>query len=61
MWHFNPYQPHICFLGSDGYEDNWAVPDQLAKMLEQYRIWGREDEKIEIRRIVVDMRELLGR
>lgn len=50
---FNPRQPHIDFVYEDICVDAWAIPDQLAQMLDQHRRWGRSD-------LATDLRQLLA-
>jgi hypothetical protein len=49
---FNPYRPHICFVGNDGFVDDWEIPQELADMLRQHREWGQRDKVIEIRSVL---------
>lgn len=44
---FSPYQPHISFYRLNGDRDIWAIPLELADLLEHYkqegRNWFRDD------------------
>lgn len=49
---FNPMRPHICFVGDDGFADDWEIPQELADMLKQHRQWGRRDLANEFRSLL---------
>jgi hypothetical protein len=49
---FNPRKPHIDFIYEDICADAWAIPDELAAMLEQQREWGRQEHAMEMRSLL---------
>ena len=48
----NPRKPTFKFLREDASADIWAIPDNFADLLESYRKRGKDDLRIEIRRIL---------
>jgi hypothetical protein len=49
---FNPNKPHFTFVYEDLCAEVWAIPEELADLIDTYRRWGRRDMARGIRRLL---------
>lgn len=49
---FNPYKPTISFVRDNGSVDRWAIPEELGKLIDKYKDYGRRDFKRELRNLL---------
>lgn len=45
---FNPRMPHISFCYEDGFVEDWAIPEQLAQLLQEERNRGMQINQIQM-------------